>query len=121
MAATALAAIALINAAQKSDRDAAAAANRSVNRLHDRLGERFEQLERRVDRLPQSSDLQKLQQRLLHVEDRAGQAAGDAATARDSIGKLQDRVEEVEQPRERLRRSPGAGGADDGSSSQPRN
>ena len=114
VAATALAVIALLRPVQTQDPDTAAAATRSVNRVQDRLDERFDQLESRVGRLPQSSDLQRLGDRVQRTESRAGQAAGDAKAARDSIGKLQDRVQKVERAQERQSRSAGSGSGGSG-------
>ena len=114
VAATALAVIALLKPAQTQDSETAAAATRSVNRVQDRLDERFDQLESRVGKLPQSSDLQSLGDRVQRTESRAGQAAADAKAARDSIGKLQDRVQKVERAQERQSRSAGSGSAGSG-------
>jgi len=121
VAATALAVIALLKPAQTQDPETAAAATRSVNRVQDRLDERFDQLEGRVGRLPQSSDLQRLGDRVQRMESRSGQAAGDAKAARDSIGKLQDRVQKVERAQERQSRSArsGSGGSGGGDSTSP--
>ncbi len=118
VAATALAVIALLKPAEQ-DPAAAAAAHRSVNRLQDRLDERFEQLTNRVDRLPRSGDVQKLEDRLQGVEGRAGQASDDARAARDSIGKLQDRVDEVEQTQRRQSRPSSGAGARSGGAAVP--
>lgn len=121
VAATALAVIALVKPAE-NDTETAAAANRSINRLQDRLDERFQQLEDRVNRLPQSADLQKLQDRVSSVEDDAKQAAGDAKAARDSIGKLGDRVDKVEQAQDKQSSSSGGGAsAPSSSGGKPQN
>lgn len=114
VAATALAVIALLKPAQTQDPETAAAATRSVNRVQDRLDQRFDQLESRVGRLPQSSDLQRLGDRVRRMESRAGQAAGDAKAARDSIGKLQDRLQKAERAQERQSRSAGSGSGGSG-------
>ena len=118
VAATALAVIALLKPAEQ-DPDTAAAASRSVNRLQDRLDERFEQLDSRVGRLPRSSDVRRLGDRLQGIEARGGQAGEDAKAARDTIGRLQDRVEKVEQAQERQSRSSDGGGRSGGRDTSP--
>ena len=121
VAATALAVIALVKPNDDSS-ETAAAANRSINRLQDRLDDRFDQLEGRVNRLPQSADLQKLQDRVSSVEDDVEQAARDAKAARDSIGKLQDRVDKVEQAQDKQTNSSSGGAtAPNSSGGKPQN
>jgi septal ring factor EnvC (AmiA/AmiB activator) len=88
VAATALGVFALVEANQQEEANQERAAG-ELGRVQRQLNDRIADLEKRVDGLPTSEDVQDLDSRLGRVEDDAG------ATA-DSLEKLTDRVDGIE-------------------------
>ena len=104
VAATAIAVIALIAANDDSDdRAANEQAAGDLARVQRDLNKRMDELEGRLEGLPSSDDVTKLDNRLQKVEDEAG------ATS-DSIERLSGRVDEVETQLEELEQTVAAGG-----------
>ena len=97
VAATAIALIALLDTSDseaEKDADAAAARIVKVERTHDG---RFDALERRLEGLPRSDDVTRLQERLARVERSASQAAQSSKDADEKAGDLEERVKQLEE------------------------
>ena len=99
VAATAIGIIALLDTSgtdaekQASDAsDRAAAVERSV----DQQNAQIKALEKRLDDLPQTADVSKLEDRLSAAEDDASKAAEDAKSADEKVTDLEDRVQTLE-------------------------
>jgi TolA-binding protein len=97
LAATAIAVIALISGDDSGDDQAAGDVARQVSRIQRQLDSRLDSLESRVDRLPQTEDVQKLEDRLREAETSTSRAAEDAKSTNDQLSDLEGRVEELEQ------------------------
>ena len=97
VAATAIALIALLDTSgSEAEKDADAAADRivTVERTFDR---RFDALESRLEGLPRSDDVTRLQERLSRVERSASQAAESSKGADEKAADLEDRVKRLEE------------------------
>ena len=115
VAATAIAVIALIAANDDSeDRAANEQAAGDLARVQRDLNKRMDELEGRLEGLPSSEDVTKLNNRLQKVED-------DAGATSDSIERLSGRVEEVETQVEELEQTVAAGGGTDTTETRPLN
>ena len=96
VAATAVALIALLDS---SDSDAAKEADEAagrVTRVERRLDSRLDALEAKLEDLPRSEDVSKLQTRLARAENDASKAAEAARGAEQTVGDLEDRVQALE-------------------------
>ena len=104
VAATAIAAIALVVANRANDDEEVARASGQIGVLRRDLNERIDALSDRVDELPRSRDVAKLDGRLKAVED-------DAGSTSDRIDRLDGRIDDLESKVRDLERS-GAAGTD---------
>jgi len=101
LAATALGAIALIQA--NKDRDDTAARTQSaadLARVQRDLAGRIDDLKSQVDGLPTSDDLTKLDGRIKDVEKKADSAGSDIDKVNGRIDDLEQRVDDLEQSSE---------------------
>ncbi len=97
VAATATALIALLDTSgSQAERDADAAADR-VLKAERTLDRRLDALETRLAAMPQSADIEKLQDRLSRAERSATEAAESSKRAGEAAGDLEDRVRQLEQ------------------------
>jgi archaellum component FlaC len=97
VAATAVALIALLDTSDgQAEKDADAAANR-VAKAERTLDGRLDALETRLEEVPRSDDVSKLQQRLSRAEKSASDAAESSKGAAEKVGDLEDRVEQLEE------------------------
>lgn len=96
VAATAVALIALLD---PSDDDAAKRAGDAQSRataVERPLDRRLDDLESRLEGLPQTSDVSRLGDRLKAAEDKAASATEDASSAKSATDDLEERVEQLE-------------------------
>jgi septal ring factor EnvC (AmiA/AmiB activator) len=98
-AATALAVIALIQA-NKDDEAARTQAAGELGRVQRGLNDRIDDLESRVDELPTSDDLTKLDNRIKEVEDAADKASTNTERLGNRVEDLEGRVDDLEQANE---------------------
>jgi septal ring factor EnvC (AmiA/AmiB activator) len=91
-AATAIAVIALIAA---SDDEKVAAATGQIGRVQRQLSGRISEIEARVDKLPRSEDVSRLENRLKEVENGAGKSS-------DRLKALSGRIDDLDRQVERL-------------------
>jgi predicted nuclease with TOPRIM domain len=96
VAATALGVIALIEA-NKDDDSARTQAAGELGRVQRDLNNRIDELESRVDGLPTSDDLTKLENRLKDAEDKADKTTGDVRDLSSRVDDLEQRVDDLEQ------------------------
>jgi len=96
VAATALAVFALIEANKEDDAARTQAAG-ELGRVQRGLNDRIDDLESRVDELPTSDDLSKLDGRIKDIEDAADSAATDTERLGGRLDDLETRVDELEQ------------------------
>ena len=96
VAATALAVFALIQANQEDEAGREEAAG-ELGRVQRQLNSRMDDLEQRIEGLPSSEDLSKLEDRLGQVEDDASQASQDVERLGNRLDDLEGRVDELEQ------------------------
>jgi septal ring factor EnvC (AmiA/AmiB activator) len=96
VAASAIAIIALLAAADNEQRRPAAVTNSQLRGVQRDLDERIDEVERRLEELPQSDDLSKLEGRLKTAEDRVGAARDDARALRTDVDDLQQKVDDLE-------------------------
>ena len=97
VAATAIALIALLDRSDsRAEKDADAAVDR-IARSERTLDGRLDALESRLDDLPQSDDVARLQQRLTRAEKSATDAAQSSKGADEALGDLEDRVNQLEE------------------------
>jgi len=96
VAATALAVFALIEAGEDDDAAQTRAA-RELGRVQRGLNDRIDELESRIDDLPTSDDLSKLDGRLKDLEDASDNVGTDIDRLGDRLGDLEGRVDELEQ------------------------
>jgi septal ring factor EnvC (AmiA/AmiB activator) len=97
VAATAIAAIALIVANRADDNDnAARRTSGQIGAVQRDLNGRIDKLEQRIDGLPTSEDLAKLDGRLKRVEDGASKTSGDLDRLRTQLDDLKSRVDDLE-------------------------
>jgi septal ring factor EnvC (AmiA/AmiB activator) len=99
VAATALAVFALIEA-NKDDDDARTQAAGELGRVQRGLNDRIDELQSRVDELPTSDDLSKLDGRIKDIEDAADKAATDTERLGNRLDDLEGRVDGLEQANE---------------------
>jgi hypothetical protein len=96
VAATAVALIALLDSSDSDARKEADEAAGRVTRTERKLGRRLDALETRLEGLPRSEDVSKLQGRLARAETDASKAAESARSADEKVGELEDRVQALE-------------------------
>ena len=98
VAASAIAVIALLEARKEDEPSGPAPVTGSqLARVQDDLTERIDELEGRIESLPTSGDVRKLERRLKRVEDAAADTRGDVRTVNTDLDELTTRVEDVEQ------------------------
>jgi septal ring factor EnvC (AmiA/AmiB activator) len=98
-AASAIAIIALISGndnSKSSDRTSTDVAGQ-VAQVQRSLDKRIDDLNTKIQQLPTSDDVSKLESRLKSVEDKSSQAATDAKDARSKVSDLETRVRDLEQ------------------------
>jgi len=96
VAATALAVFALIEA-NKEDDTARTQAAGELGRVQRQLNDRIDGLESRIDDLPTSDDVSKLDDRLKQVEEGADRTSTDVERLGNRLDDLESRVDELEQ------------------------
>jgi septal ring factor EnvC (AmiA/AmiB activator) len=96
VAATALGVFALIEA-NKDDDSARTQAAGELGRVQRGLNDRIDELESRIDELPTSDDVSKLDGRIKDIEDSADRAATNAERLGNRVDDVESRVEELEQ------------------------
>ena len=96
VAATALAVFALIEA-NKEDDTARTQAAGELGRVQRQLNDRIDGLESRIDDLPTSDDVSKLDDRLKQVEQGADATSTDIERLGNRLDDLESRVDELEQ------------------------
>ena len=106
IAATALAAFALIEANEDDDAGERERVAGELGRVQRDLNERIDELESRVDELPSSDDVSNLDNRIQDVEQRLDRQAAGAEELGGRIDDLESRVEELEQEPEATTTSP---------------
>jgi chromosome segregation ATPase len=99
VAATALGVIALIEA-NKQDEAANAQAAGELGRIQRALNDRIDELESRIDELPTSDDLSKLDSRLKDIESASDRTGTDIERLGGRLDDLESRVDELEQARQ---------------------
>jgi len=99
VAATALGVIALIQA-NKDDDAARTKAAGELGRVQRALNDRIDELESRVEDLPTSDDLTKLDNRIKEVEDAADKASTNTERLGNRVDDLEGRVDDLEQANE---------------------
>lgn len=98
VAASAIAIIALLEAGNDEPaRDPGAVRGSQLAEVQRDLDGRIDRLEERVEGLPDSSDVSKLEARLKKLEDGASGTRDSVSEANDRIDELEQRVEEAEQ------------------------
>jgi septal ring factor EnvC (AmiA/AmiB activator) len=98
-AATALGVIALIQAGKNDDAARTQAAG-ELGRVQRSLNDRIDELESRVDELPTSDDLTKLDNRIKEVEDAADKASANTERLGNRVEDIEGRVDDLEQASE---------------------
>jgi predicted nuclease with TOPRIM domain len=96
VAATALAVFALIEANKEDDAAKTQAAG-ELGRVQRALNDRIDELESRVDELPTSDDVRKLESRINDVEDASDKAATNVERLGNRLDDLEGRVDDLEQ------------------------
>ena len=96
VAATALGVIALIEA-NKDDEAGRTQSAADIARVQKDLNGRIDDLESRVDALPTSDDVSKLDGRIKDLEDKADKTASDVDKLNGRVEDLESRVDELEQ------------------------
>jgi DNA repair exonuclease SbcCD ATPase subunit len=96
VAATAVAIIALLDEDGDDEADAARDSAAQVSRVQRELDRRLDDLEERVQQLPQSEDVRRLDNRLKEAEERSADASGDARRAGEGIDDLERRLDDLE-------------------------
>jgi septal ring factor EnvC (AmiA/AmiB activator) len=99
VAATALGVIALIEA-NKDDDAARTQAAGELGRVQRGLNDRIDELESRVDELPTSDDVSKLDNRIKDIEDAADRASTNTEKLGNRVDDLESRVDDLEQANE---------------------
>ena len=97
VAATALAVFALLEANKKEDNGQEQRVAGELGRVQRDLNERIDGIESRVDELPTSDDVSKLDGRIQDIEKRADQEATDVEELGGRVDDLESRVEALEQ------------------------
>lgn len=96
VAATAIAVFALIEA-NKDDDTARTQAAGELGRVQRALNDRIDELESRIDDLPTSDDLTKLDNRLRDIENGSDQVGTDIERLDNRLDDVESRLDEVEQ------------------------
>jgi TolA-binding protein len=98
-AASAIAIIALIsgNDSNKNSGRTSTDVSAQVARVQRALNKRIDDLDSKIQQLPTSDDVSKLDSRLKSTEDKSSQAATDAKDARTKVTDLETRVKNLEQ------------------------
>ena len=117
VAASAIAIIALLEAGSDEPRDPGAVTGRQLAKVQRDIDDRMTKLEERVEGLPDSDDVSKLEARLKKVEDGASGTRDDISKVNDRIDELEQRVEEAEQ--QQGDSGSGSGGSGDGATTTP--
>ena len=99
VAATAIAVFALIEA-NKDDDAARTQAAGELGRVQQQLNNRIDDLESRIDDLPTSDDLSKLDNRLKDIENGADQTSTDIERLGNRLDDVESRMDELEQAQE---------------------
>jgi peptidoglycan hydrolase CwlO-like protein len=99
VAATALGVFALIEA-NKDDDSGRTQSAADLARVQRDLNSRLDELESRVDDLPTSDDVSKLDGRIKDLEDKADKTASDVDKLNGRVEDLESRVDELEQSSE---------------------
>jgi Skp family chaperone for outer membrane proteins len=99
VAASAIAIIALIsgNDSNKNSDRTSTDVSAQVARVQRALNKRIDDLDSKIQQLPTSDDVSKLDSRLKSTEDKSSQAATDAKDARTKVTDLETRVKSLEQ------------------------
>jgi outer membrane murein-binding lipoprotein Lpp len=108
VAATALGVIALIEAGKDDSANQTRAAGQ-LGRVQERLNSRIDDLESRVDGLPTSDDVSKLDGRLKAVEDDADKSRATADRLSGRVDDLEGRVDDLQSRVEALESSSDSG------------
>jgi peptidoglycan hydrolase CwlO-like protein len=95
VAATALGVIALIQANKNDDESRTQAAG-ELGRVQKQLNDRIDGLESRIDDLPTSDDVSKLDNRIKDVEKKADGTSGDIDKLNSRADDLEQRVDDLE-------------------------
>jgi septal ring factor EnvC (AmiA/AmiB activator) len=96
VAATAIAVFALIEA-NKEDDTARTQAAGELGRVQRALNDRIDELESRIDELPTSDDLSKLDDRIKDIENGADRTSTDIERLGNRLDDVESRVDELEQ------------------------
>jgi septal ring factor EnvC (AmiA/AmiB activator) len=96
VAATALAVFALIEA-NKNDDAAQTQAAGELGRVQRALNDRIDELESRVDELPTSDDLSKLDNRIKDIENSADRTSADIERLGNRLDDAESRLDDLEQ------------------------
>ena len=116
VAASAIAIIALLEARKDEPaNDPNAASASQLAKVQRDLDNRIDRLEERMESLPDSDDVAKLEARLKRVENGASSSKDDVTQANDRIDDLEQRVEEAEQQPP----ADSGGTSDDGTTTTP--
>ena len=113
VAATAIALIALLDTSDEDAQKEADDASGRITRMERKLDARLDALDKRLENVPQSTDVSNLQERLSNAEADATKAAKgvkDAQSSDDQVKDLEERVQALEDTAEA-----GSGGEDTGS------
>jgi TolA-binding protein len=97
VAATALAVFALIEANKDDDEAARTQAAGELGKVQRQLNDRIDDLESRIEELPSSDDVSKLDSRIKDVEDASDNVGTDIERLGNRLDDLEGRVEELEQ------------------------
>jgi septal ring factor EnvC (AmiA/AmiB activator) len=106
VAATAIAVFALIEA-NKDDDTARTEAAGELGRVQRQLNDRIDDLESRIDDLPTSDDLSKLDDRLKQVEQGADKTGTDIERLGNRLDDVESRVDELEQAQQQQQQQQG--------------
>ena len=99
VAATAIAVFALIEANEEDDTARTQAAG-ELGRVQRQLNDRIDDLESRIDDLPTSDDLSKLDDRIKDIENGADRTSTNIARLGGRLDDVESRVDELEQAQE---------------------
>lgn len=97
VAATAVALIALLDTSQNDAEQEAEDTSRRVTRVERTLDGRIDALEKRLDELPRSEDVSKLEGRLTRAERTVSAASRNARSADRTVTDLEGRIEQLEE------------------------
>lgn len=97
VAATAIGLIALLDTSDSEAEKEADAAAARVAKAERTLDGRLDALEKRLDEVPRSDDVERLQERLTRAERSASQAAESSKSADRKVTDIEDRVQQLEE------------------------